>query len=354
MKSLAHVMGSLVFLAAACADPEGSDGLDGPQGPPGEPGAQGEPGPVGPGPIVAVNAGLVGNGTAEAPLAVSFGGTGSATTVARSDHEHDARYLRLGSTLACSGTEKMSGLAASGDVICQPDHDTQYAAGSGLSSTGTTLSVAPRGITPEHLQGHAVLHRRLFTPRWLEANAAFPSSRAVSFSDLAVSVAAGTSEWDKLIEVPLLPAHALAAGESYLVRIGVDHSPPGGAENDPVFGVSDGDHFVGFMKGDSLNTELGWIATGTDGATTLGDAAYSGVGGPGGNAHHFEVVLQLTPAANNTMRVMLLVHSGTNEGHGTTTAAWLTSQPLYFVVFANNAVEAYTFRAFEVTVEREG
>jgi len=54
----------------------------------GDKGDQGDVGPQGPSPIVATNAGLTGDGSSSAPLAVSFGSSGSATTVARSDHAH--------------------------------------------------------------------------------------------------------------------------------------------------------------------------------------------------------------------------------------------------------------------------
>lgn len=80
--------------------PTGPAGIDGAPGVPGPTGATGPAGLIGPtgptgatgatGPLPAVQiaGGLTGTGDPGSPLAVSFGGSGSATTVARSDHSH--------------------------------------------------------------------------------------------------------------------------------------------------------------------------------------------------------------------------------------------------------------------------
>ena len=65
--------------------PVGPTGPMGPAGPSGPQGNQGPPGPTGP---TAVGAGLVGDGTSASPLAVTFAGSGAATSAARSDHGH--------------------------------------------------------------------------------------------------------------------------------------------------------------------------------------------------------------------------------------------------------------------------
>ena len=78
--------------------PEGLQGLQGPQGdvgligPQGEIGPQGPPGPL---PAVALGGGLLGTGDTGSPLHVDFAGTGTKNSAARSDHDHDARYLQL-------------------------------------------------------------------------------------------------------------------------------------------------------------------------------------------------------------------------------------------------------------------
>jgi hypothetical protein len=59
----------------------------------GDAGERGPEGPTGPLPQVAVGGGLSGDGSSGAPLAVAFAGNGSAASVCRSDHDHDARYL---------------------------------------------------------------------------------------------------------------------------------------------------------------------------------------------------------------------------------------------------------------------
>lgn len=75
---------------------------------------------------------------------VTFAGTGTATTASRSDHTH--AYLPLGSTLACTGTNKVSGLNANGSVTCTPDADTLYTVSSGLQRSGNQFSVEYAGF----------------------------------------------------------------------------------------------------------------------------------------------------------------------------------------------------------------
>jgi hypothetical protein len=77
-------------------------------------------------------------------FAAAFGGSGAATTVARSDHAHTGVYLPVGTTLTCPAGQKVSALNPSGSVTCAADLDTDtnttYSAGNGLALTGTTFS----------------------------------------------------------------------------------------------------------------------------------------------------------------------------------------------------------------------
>lgn len=85
---------------SACTGPSGPTGEQGPAGPTGPQGPQGAAGVQGPpgavlgadgGTLVvttAANGGLTGNGTASSPLAVAFGGNGTANQCARADHTH--------------------------------------------------------------------------------------------------------------------------------------------------------------------------------------------------------------------------------------------------------------------------
>lgn len=68
--------------------PMGAIGPMGPTGPAGLVGPTGPAGPTGPLPNVQLLGGLVGTGTIASPLGVDFAGSGSLSTVARSDHSH--------------------------------------------------------------------------------------------------------------------------------------------------------------------------------------------------------------------------------------------------------------------------
>ena len=93
-------------------------------------------------------AGLTGGAaTGDVNLAVSFSGSGTATTVARGDHNHTGTYLPLGPVLACTGADKVVSInGTTGSVVCAPDTNTAYGfvSGGGLALNGSNqFSIAP-------------------------------------------------------------------------------------------------------------------------------------------------------------------------------------------------------------------
>jgi hypothetical protein len=92
---------------------------------------------------------------ADVDTSVALAGTGNATTAARSDHSHPGVYLPIGPNLACIGTQKVTGLTASGSVTCGADVDTDTTltlAGTGTATTAarsdhTHAEVCPAGYT---------------------------------------------------------------------------------------------------------------------------------------------------------------------------------------------------------------
>jgi hypothetical protein len=87
--------------------------------------------------------GLSGGGdTGEVTLTVAFGGSGSAPTVAHSDHDHDNRYYTE-SELQGSGSAEVhwDNLQAVPSGLDDGDDDTTYSAGTGIDLTGTSFSV---------------------------------------------------------------------------------------------------------------------------------------------------------------------------------------------------------------------
>jgi hypothetical protein len=69
-------------------------------------------------------------------FSASYGGTGTATTLSRSDHDHAGTYLP-----ATTCTVGYVLKATAGGWACAADEDTTYTAGSGLSLSGTAFSV---------------------------------------------------------------------------------------------------------------------------------------------------------------------------------------------------------------------
>ncbi|MGD1994731.1 MAG: hypothetical protein PVI59_16180, partial [Anaerolineae bacterium] len=78
----------------------------------------------------------------DSTLSVHFNGTGSATTVARSDHQHDDRYYTE-TELGTSGSAAVhwDNLTSVPADLADGDDDTTYTAGTGLNLSGGAFSV---------------------------------------------------------------------------------------------------------------------------------------------------------------------------------------------------------------------
>jgi hypothetical protein len=231
------------------------------------------------------------------------------------------------------------------------------AAGGGLAGSGaqaSPLRVASGGITADHLAGPVRIYSRLMTPRWLEANADFHSARVRTLTDTGVSFgAAGTENLHtRLLTVPLLPPNTLKPNEAYLVRIVVNQVVVG-ADNDPIFGITDGTSFAGVIKSDESNAEMGWAMMGQYG-NNLTAAASAILGSPSQNAQNFEVLLRLGPVTGGNTPVFFVSRIGTLAGRHQAASAIDRTRSISFTVFASDAPELYTFQSFEVTIEREG
>ena len=200
--------------------------------------------------------------------------------------------------------------------------------------------------------GPTRLYDRLLTPRVLQAEATFGATRVPSFSDLAVDFPAGVGDFNRLLSVPLLPGSSLATGEAYLVRIVVDQTVLT-ADHDPVFGITDGTTFIGLMKGDASNAELGWGVLGPYGAN-LAAPQQPSLGGPAGNLGSFELAIRLAPQLGATTDVFVVARGGAASGRYLFPAvSFDRAAPLTLAVFANNAPELYRFHGFDVTISRD-
>ncbi len=183
--------------ATGPAGPAGADGAAGPPGPKGDTGLTGATGPAGPegpagpkgdkgdigstGPEGPAGSYTIGEGLIEASdtLSVTFAGTGSASTAARSDHDHDSSYYvksevddllggraeashaHLGSdittavptaTIAISATQtSWGGLTgvpsdlADGDDVDDADADPTNERNTSIALLGTTLTITDSG-----------------------------------------------------------------------------------------------------------------------------------------------------------------------------------------------------------------
>ncbi|HZA49522.1 MAG TPA: hypothetical protein VE549_02210 [Myxococcaceae bacterium] len=259
----------------------------------------GPQGPKGDSATIAPGSGLVGDGSTANPVRVDFAGSGTANTVARSDHDHGP-------------------------------------------------------VTPDRLAGPAKMYSRLMTPRWLEANASIHSARTVTVTDSAIAFGAAGAGNDntRLFTVPLIPGGVLKTNETYVVRIVVTQAVPSG-DNDPIFGVSDGTALVGFVKADAANSEGNAAVTGAEGNNLAASSSVS-FGVPGSSIGAFEVLFRLEPAVGGSSPVYLMGRFGTEATHYRATTTLDRTAGLFFSTYAGHAAEVYTFHSFDVSVDREG
>ncbi len=100
----------------------------------------GIPGPL---PTVATGGGLQGDGSSASPLAVSFAGTGTAATAARSDHTHSADQLTAGtlsSGVVVPGALVSGAVSDSANLGGHPAADFLLSNASSLSVSGTVTA----------------------------------------------------------------------------------------------------------------------------------------------------------------------------------------------------------------------
>ena len=130
---------------------QGSEGSQGPEGPQGEQGPEGQQGPEGPRPEVAIESGLLGDGSPEDPLRADLSALASAQAVSsvsdaleehRESGDHDSRYVNLdgdtmtgdlvinggnldvpGGTIATSSIELDKGIKIGMEDICNSEYE---------------------------------------------------------------------------------------------------------------------------------------------------------------------------------------------------------------------------------------
>jgi len=75
-------------------------------------------------------------------FSADFSGSGLATTVARSDHDHGGVYFPVHPTPSCTGTDKVTGLdTVTGNVVCSPDLRGIYTASNGVTLVGSDFQL---------------------------------------------------------------------------------------------------------------------------------------------------------------------------------------------------------------------
>lgn len=86
----------------------------------------------------------------------------SATDFADKSHSHP-ELLPRGTTLFCSGSQKVQGIDSNGNVVCANDlnSSTSYSAAGGLTLNSTTFSIASGGVTGSKLADNAVTSSKI-------------------------------------------------------------------------------------------------------------------------------------------------------------------------------------------------
>lgn len=122
-------------------------------------------------------------------LDVGLAGSGSAATAARSDHTHVGTYVPV-NTARCGATQRAVGLNANGSPICEADLNTTYAAGTGLTVSGTTFNVsfgtsgtAASAARSDH--GHSYTCPAGYKSHWFSSTAAAEGTRVLCTKPVA-------------------------------------------------------------------------------------------------------------------------------------------------------------------------
>lgn len=195
--------------------------------------------------------------------------------------------------------------------------------------------------------GKTIYHRHM-SAEWLNANATFLPSRTHTLASSRLNFGTGTV-YNKLFEVPLVPAGTLSSSKIYTARIAVWLEPLTN-DNDPTIGLSDGVDVVGFKRGDYDNGVIGWISQAQDG----NDCSNQEDPATGGSSSTTRKWIEINLLLSNTTRVLARCDDIASPAVATTTRVIDRGNALKLVAFANDATEQYGFYSVEVTITEAG
>ena len=112
----------------------------------------------------------------------------------------------------------------------------------------TCLPVAVKGVPLGALPYH-----QLMSPKWLNDNADFTGSHALTPQYL--EILPSTTDWQQALQVQLVEPNVLTSTACITVTmtIAMNTTLADEEDHDPSFGISDGNSFVGFFIADKIN-----------------------------------------------------------------------------------------------------
>ena len=97
------------------------------------------------------------------------------------------------------------------------------------------------------------------TPKWLHGYASITGNYSLhpQYLELDPTTVIGQPKFQQAIEVKLIPPHTLKSTDNVVVNIiiAMDTKLANEEDHDPSFGISDGQHFIGFTAYDKYNYE---------------------------------------------------------------------------------------------------
>jgi Collagen triple helix repeat (20 copies) len=372
--------------------PQGPQGIPGPMGAPGDAGPAGATGPIGPqgpGPVVATDAGLTGDGTPNAPLALALNvappllGSGTAGDPLSLSLNVAAPLAGAGTSaaplsLALSVASPLSGAGTPSSPLGLALNVAAPLSGAGTPTAplglslnvaaplaGTGTSAAPLTLAPASASNDGylsatdyarfnaqrsspILFSRHMTAAWLNSNALFGSgqTRTLQSSGVRLDISGLTVAGARLFEVPLVPANTLSTAREYHAQIKV-WATTTDLDNDLFIALCDTTRCAGFFRYDPSNALLGICSSALYGAT-----AYSSLilGNTSGGTSVFHRVFQVDVVLGATTRVLASAESSVEPASWVSNRTLVRTEPIRLVVFGNDPGESYFIYSVELTL----
>ena len=191
----------------------------------------------------------------------------------------------------------------------------------------------------------------MMTPKWLEKNAEFIAPHTI-YPDY-LEILPVVTNYERALQVQIVPPNLLKSTDSITVKATVAYDTElAKGDHDPIFGISDGALFIGFIAYDIKNyptySPCSIYESDVDGKILTN---YRDGGGPKINSQFYstERIIRIRPTEQ-----LGFCHTYHDAGYLNTAIYEHTldlSKGIYFAIYHQNAYEKYRIKYIEVDVD---